>query len=231
MRINEFNQPIGQSVENHTIGLKVDISELKGQYCTLQHLNALDHLNGLFPLIGPNSPAQQWTYLPMEALANLAAVQTFLEERQNSSDPYMFVVKDNISAEIVGSISFMRIDRTNRSIEVGWVMYGPKMEKSRIATETQYLLMHYVFEELQYRRYEWKCDSLNEKSCKAALRLGFQFEGIFRNAMIYKNRNRDTAWFSMLPEEWENIKPKYEKWLNPNNFDAQGQQVQRLQDC
>lgn len=122
----------------------------------------------------------------------------------------------------------MRIDQQNRVIEVGWVIYSPTLKRSRIATEAQYLLMKYVFETLQYRRYEWKCDSLNKASMQAAKRLGFQFEGIFRRVAVYKGRNRDTAWFSMLEEEWQHMKPKFERWLAPENFDKNGQQLNSL---
>lgn len=231
MYTNALNQPIGRPIKNYTAGQSINIAELKGRYCTVQRLNVAQHMAGLLPLFGPKSLATQWTYLPMEALPDENAVKTFLFDREQSTDPYMFVVKDNASNEIVGSISLMNINQAHRTIEIGWVIYGPKMEKSRIATEAQYLLMRYVFEELQYRRCEWKCDSLNEKSRKAALRLGFQFEGVFRNAMVYKNRNRDTAWFSMLPQEWEGIKVRFENWLHPTNFHAQSQQIKRLQDC
>lgn len=231
MPINEWNQPIGQPVDGFHPGQAVDIVQLQGQYCILQRLNVQEHFEGLQPLLDTSSPPQHWTYLPMDALPDAASVRDFLEKRQSSTDPYMLVVKDKTSGTIVGSICLMQINTTHRSVEVGWVMYGSAMKKSRIATEAQYLLMQYVFEQMQYRRYEWKCDSLNAPSRRAAERLGFKFEGIFRHAMVYKGRNRDTAWFSMLPEEFQAMKVKFQKWLSNDNFDSQGAQIKRLQDC
>lgn len=137
---------------------------------------------------------------------------------------------DKQTQRAIGTFSLMRIDPANRVIEVGAVIYSSQLQRSRIATEAQYLLACYVFEELKYRRYEWKCDSLNERSRRAAERLGFTFEGIFRQAQVYHHRNRDTAWYSMLDSEWKIIKKRLEAWLNPDNFDEQGKQKQRLQD-
>jgi len=128
-------------------------------------------------------------------------------------------------------MSLMRIDENNGVIEVGNIMYSDKLKHTRIATESQYLFASYVFDELGYRRYEWKCDSLNEPSRKAALRLGFTFESIFRNAIIYKNRNRDTAWFSIINTEWSEINRKYISWLSPSNFDELGKQKKSLKGC
>lgn len=124
----------------------------------------------------------------------------------------------------IGTFALMRIDPDNRVIEVGWVIYSPQLAQTRIATEAQFLLAQYVFETLQYRRYEWKCDSLNAPSRKAAERLGFIFEGIFRQAQVYYGRNRDTAWFSMLDCEWAEKKKRLQQWLSEDNFDENGQQ-------
>ena len=128
----------------------------------------------------------------------------------------------------MGTLALMRIDPKNRVIEVGWVNYSPTLQRTRMATEAQYLLAKYVFETLQYRRYEWKCDSLNAPSRRAAERLGFVYEGMFRQAVVYKGRSRDTAWFAMLDKEWEGNKRALEQWLSPDNFDSQGKQRQSL---
>ena len=135
-----------------------------------------------------------------------------------------FAIVDKPSGRAVGYASLMRIDVTNRVIEVGNILYTPALQRTAGATEAMYLLARYVFEELGYRRYEWKCNALNEPSRKAALRLGFTFEGIFRQHFIVKGRNRDTAWFSMLDSEWPAIKADFEHWLDPANFDAAGRQ-------
>ncbi len=119
----------------------------------------------------------------------------------------------------------MRIDFENRAMEIGWVVYSDLLKRSRVATEAQYLAMKYVFEELHYRRYEWKCDHLNRPSHNAALRLGFTYEGMFRNAAVYKGRTRDTDWFSIIDSEWPKRKKRLELWLSPQNFDATGKQI------
>src|SRR5207248_8753548 len=132
---------------------------------------------------------------------------------------------DRKSERAVGYASFMRVEPVHRSIEVGNILYTPLLQRTRAGTEAMYLMARHVFEELEYRRYEWKCDALNEPSRRAALRLGFQFEGIFRQHMIVKGRNRDTAWFSMLDCEWPERREAVERWLHPDNFDAEGTQL------
>jgi RimJ/RimL family protein N-acetyltransferase len=126
--------------------------------------------------------------------------------------------------------TFMRIDRANGAIEVGNINYSPLLQRKPAATEAMFLMMSRAFDELGYRRYEWKCDSLNAPSRAAALRLGFQYEGLFRQAVIYKGRNRDTTWFSMIDSEWPALRSAYEQWLAPENFDAQGRQKRKLSE-
>jgi RimJ/RimL family protein N-acetyltransferase len=139
-------------------------------------------------------------------------------------------VIDSASGKAVGTFALMRIDPVNGVIEVGHVVYSPRLKRTRIATEAMFLLMQYVFDELGYRRFEWKCDSLNGPSRAAALRYGFTFEGIFRQAIVYRQRNRDTAWFSVIDSEWPVLRPSYTRWLSDANFDAEGGQVERLAD-
>lgn len=143
-------------------------------------------------------------------------------------DSYFFGIWNKEHSKVLGTLALMRNDRQNGVIEVGYVIYSQQLKKSIQATEAQYLLAKYVFENLGYRRYEWECDSLNEPSKLAAKRLGFEYEGTFRQAIIYKNRNRDTSWFSMLDCEWERNKKRLEKWLSPDNFDQDGKQLLSL---
>ncbi|WP_105247957.1 GNAT family N-acetyltransferase [Streptococcus suis] len=154
--------------------------------------------------------------------------QDYFQTLLNSTDPYYFAIIDQATNQAVGTFALMRIDTSHRSIEVGWVIFSPQLQRTRQATEAHYLLMNYVFEELGYRRYEWKCDSLNQASQAAAKRLGFTYEGTFRQALVYKGRNRDTAWFSLLDHEWPDRKHALENWLADSNFDGQGQQKQPL---
>ncbi|WP_246118180.1 GNAT family N-acetyltransferase [Corynebacterium canis] len=143
-------------------------------------------------------------------------------------DPFTFTVVENATGNAVGTIALMRIDCANGSIEVGNVTFSPAIQRTAISTEAQFLLMNYIFESLGYRRYEWKCDSYNAPSINAAKRLGFQYEGTFRNAVVYNGRSRDTAWFSITDSEWQILRPGYRRWLSPDNF-KNGKQVMRLQ--
>jgi RimJ/RimL family protein N-acetyltransferase len=161
----------------------------------------------------------------------LEDLKTVVQSKASSEDPFYFAVIDNKTEKIVGYVTLMRIDTKNRIVEVGNVMFSPLLQRSRASTETHYLLAKYVFDQLGYRRYEWKCDNFNTPSKRAAIRLGFTFEGIFRQGMIYKNRSRDTAWFSIIDSDWPVVKSGFESWLNDVNFDEAGKQVRRLEDC
>lgn len=151
-----------------------------------------------------------------------------MNTRIESQDPYFFAIIDKATGKALGILSLLRINTKASSIEVGHIHYSSLLKRTRIATEVQYLLAKYVFETLEYRRYEWKCDSLNEPSKRAALRLGFTYEGTFRQALVYKGRTRDTDWFSITDKEWPNIKQQYEDWLDEKNFNSDGNQVNKL---
>jgi RimJ/RimL family protein N-acetyltransferase len=150
-------------------------------------------------------------------------------ERAALADPYAYAVID-AEGRAVGIATLMEIRPTMRVIEVGHIVYTPALQRTPLATEAQYLLARYIFEELGYRRYEWKCNALNAPSRRAAERFGFTFEGVFRQHLIVKGRNRDTAWFSMLDSEWPTRKAAFERWLAPGNFDAAGRQNMSLAD-
>ncbi|MNT06522.1 putative ribosomal N-acetyltransferase YdaF [compost metagenome] len=162
--------------------------------------------------------------------ADEAAYRAFAEAAQAGNDPLHHAIIDLETGRAIGTLALMRIDPANGVIEVGFVSFSRQLKRTRIATEAQFLLMRRAFDELGYRRYEWKCDSLNAPSRAAALRLGFQFEGIFRQATVYKGRSRDTAWFSIIDSEWPALRAAYERWLSPDNFDAEGNQRQGLAD-
>jgi RimJ/RimL family protein N-acetyltransferase len=158
------------------------------------------------------------------------AFPTWIDSRIKLDDPYSYAVLDK-SDRVLGLATLMEIRPAMRSIEVGHIVYSPALQRTPLATEAQYLLARYVFETLGYRRYEWKCNSLNTASRRAALRYGFVFEGVLRQHMIAKGRNRDTAYFSMLDSEWPARKHAFERWLAPENFDAAGRQKMRLEQC
>lgn len=229
MRYNDYQQPIGDALPDYCAGETPSVDCLQGRYCRLEKLDAERHGNDLYEVYGPEAPEQSFTYLSLSPVADRAELETLLKRMEESTDPYYLAVIDQ-DGRAVGTLALMRINPAHRVIEVGSVTYGERLKRTRAATEVQYLLAQYVFETLHYRRYEWKCDALNEPSRRAAERLGFTYEGTFRQAVVYKDRNRDTAWYSMLDTEWEQRKHRLLKWLDPKNFDAHGQQRTSLRE-
>jgi RimJ/RimL family protein N-acetyltransferase len=204
---------------------------LEGRYVTLEPLDPAKHTEALWQgLSGAVNKANDslWLYMPDGPFADRAAFEAHMKTKAVSEDPLFFAIVDRKSGNAVGRATLMRIDEPNRVIEVGGIIYTRALQRSRGATEAMYLFARYVFDELGYRRYEWKCNALNDASRKAALRLGFTFEGIFRQHMIIKGKNRDTAWFSMLDSEWPGRKRAFDRWLDEDNFDAEGRQKTRL---
>ena len=227
MFYNEFQQPIGAPLPDFRPGALPAIDLLPGRYGRLERLDPARHGADLYTVYGPSAPAGHFTYLSIDPSPDRAHHDARMQQMAASADPYHLAICDE-NGRALGTLALMRIDPKNRVIEVGWVCYGPALQRSRLATEAQYLLMAYVFDVLHYRRYEWKCDSLNAPSRRAAERLGFSFEGIFRQALVYKGRNRDTAWFSLLDSEWPARRARLERWLDPNNFDGAGRQLAPL---
>lgn len=199
---------------------------LQGSSVTLTPLDAAAHAEDLFEAL--RGADHLWTYLTYGPFGDLAALQAHVSETAESLDPFFFAIVDNASQRAVGRAALMRIEPQHRVIEVGHILYSPRLQRTRGATEAMYLLARHVFEDLGYRRYEWKCHAQNAASRAAALRLGFTFEGIFRQHMIVKGRNRDTAWFSMLDGEWPARRREFERWLSAGNFDADGRQKSPL---
>ena len=201
-----------------------------GQYCRIELINPEKHGDQLYASDMLDADGANWTYLFQDLPTDRAEYQKYLETIAASTDPLFHTIVDAESGEAVGMAALMRIDPANGAIEVGNIRYSPRLQRKPAATEAMYLFMKRVFDELGYRRYEWKCDSLNAPSKSAAQRLGFVYEGEFRQAVIYKGRNRDTSWFAMIDREWPALKAAYETWLSADNFAADGQQKQRLAD-
>jgi RimJ/RimL family protein N-acetyltransferase len=198
--------------------------QLGGARVTLVPLDAALHADALAEgACGPGSESL-WTYLFEGPFRDPAQFRAHIENKAASQDPLFFAIVGNETRRATGYASLMRIEPAHRCIEVGSILYTPKLQRTPAATEAMFLLARYVFEDLGYRRYEWKCNSLNQPSLRAALRLGFIFEGVFRQHMIVKGQNRDTAWFSMLDHEWPTRKAAFERWLAPSNFDENGVQ-------
>jgi RimJ/RimL family protein N-acetyltransferase len=223
-------RPIGPLVDSHPARRPERVT-LKGRWVTLAPLDPDKHAEALYE--GSNGDAARetvWAYLFDGPCRSPDEFRANIEAKARSADPLFFAVIDNASGRAVGYQTLMRIDAANRVIEVGNIMYTPAMQRTAGATEAQYLFAAYVFDELSYRRYEWKCNALNAPSRRAADRFGFTFEGIFRQHMIVKGRNRDTAWFAMLDSEWPARKAAYQRWLKPDNFDDEGRQKLKLSE-
>ena len=231
MTYNEFQQPIGESLPDYKEGQFPKIQRLEGKYCILEHLSAEKHLSDLYYFYGkPYAELKDWTYLSSSPVANKEELLALLMKQEASTDPYYFVIIDKKGGKTIGTFALMRIDPKNRVIEVGTVIFSKALQRTRMATEAQYLLAKYVFETLRYRRYEWKCDALNAPSRYAAQRLGFIYEGTFRQAIVYKGRTRDTAWFSMIDKEWKGNRQAFEQWLSEDNFTIDGFQKHSLSE-
>jgi RimJ/RimL family protein N-acetyltransferase len=216
-------QPIGSPVDTKP-ARRPERTRLEGRFVRVVPLDAERHLDDLFACMGGPQQAHLWTYMFDGPFGDRGAFAEALKTRQALDDPLFFAVEDRQKGRAVGIASYMRIEPAHRVIEVGGIVFSPALQRKPGATEAMYLMARHVFEDLGYRRYEWKCDALNAPSRRAALRLGFTFEGIFRAHMIIKGRNRDTAWFSITDSEWPARKAAFEAWLAPNNFDADGNQ-------
>lgn len=227
-RTNAFGQAIGFPVDHWTERVRPSRTPMVGRYCRLEPLNAERHAEDLYEAFTEAPDERDWTYLVPQRPTSLPAYRQFLASEALSDDPLRFAVIATDSGKAVGRIALMRIDTLNGVIEVGGISYSPRLQRRPAGTEAIFLCAKRVFDELGYRRFEWKCDSLNAASRAAALRYGFTFEGIFRQVMVYHGRNRDTAWYSMLDSEWPLARDAFESWLAPDNFDKQGRQRRSL---
>ncbi len=225
---NELGQPIGQSLADWTPAGLPTRMPLTGRFCTLLPVDVDLHAQDLFDAFRADREDRIWTYLPYGPFENIDDLHHWLTQTCLGRDPFFHAIIDHRTGTAAGLASFLRIEPKIGVIEVGHINYAPQLQRSAAATEAMFLLMCTVFNTLGYRRYEWKCDALNAPSRAAAKRLGFTFEGIFRQATIYKQRNRDTAWFSILDSEWPALMQAYEKWLQPENFDGNAHQKQPL---
>jgi RimJ/RimL family protein N-acetyltransferase len=218
------------------IGIAVDPSPapppqptvLTGRVVTLQPFDRAGHAEALYQATHGPEQEDLWRYMSEGPFAGRVDFDLAFDRNAGSADPLFFAIVDNATGVAVGQASYLRIEPRHRVIEVGNIIFTPALQRSRGATEAMYLMARHAFEDLGYRRYEWKCNALNQPSRRAALRLGFVFEGVFRQHMIIKGRNRDTAWFSMLDSEWPLRRANFERWLAPSNFDQAGGQVLSL---
>ena len=222
--INDVGQPIGEALPEFSPRPRPERKTLPGRTCRLEPVDVDKHADDAFDayLLAPDG--SDWTYLPTERFTDRDAYRAHIAAAQASEDPLYFAIVDVATGKAVGTASLLRIDPANGVIEVGWIAYSPLIKRTPMGTEAMYLFMRYCMDDLGYRRYEWKCNALNAPSCRAAVRYGFTFEGIFRQAAVVKQRNRDTAWYSILDSEWPAVRSAFERWLDPSNFDSDGQQ-------
>ncbi len=202
---------------------------MTGRWCRVEPLDGSTHATDLFAANSRDMQGRMWTYLNEQPFASEADYRAWVERAAAGDDPLFFAIVDLASGEAHGLASYLRIEPGDGVIEVGNITYSPLLQRTTAATEAMYLMMRRAFDELGYRRYEWKCNALNAGSRSAALRLGFTYEGTFRQARVVKGRNRDTAWYSITDAEWPRIRTAFEAWLDPANFDAAGHQLSPLE--
>jgi RimJ/RimL family protein N-acetyltransferase len=227
-QLNHLDQPIGGPLPGWEARPKPPRTAMDGRVGRVEPLDPSRHAADLLAANAEGRDGRNWTYLPYGPFTRDDDYRNWLERVCRGDDPLFHAIVARDSGRAVGVASLMRIDPANGVIEVGGINYSPRLQRRPAATEAMYLLMRRVFDELGYRRYEWKCDALNAPSRAAAARLGFRFEGIFRQAIVYKGRSRDTAWFSIIDGEWPALKAAFERWLDPANFDDMGRQKRRL---
>ena len=202
--------------------------KLNGKYCFLEPVNIKKHSKDLFKNFSLDKKGIDWTYMPTGPYKTEKSLKKYLKAKNFTGNPFFYAIYSKRLKAYCGLASYLRIKPQIGTIEVGWITYAPNLQRTVEATEAMYLMMKNAFESLGYRRYEWKCDNLNKRSKKSALRLGFKYEGLFRQATIYKKRNRDTAWFSIIDKEWKKLKKGYQRFLKPSNFDKNYEQLKKL---
>jgi RimJ/RimL family protein N-acetyltransferase len=204
-------------------------ARLEGHYCRLEPLDPVRHGDDLFAASMAQGAEDRFRYLP-DSPQDRTSFDLWLHRAAAMDDPMFYAVIDLPSGRCEGRQALMRITPEHGVIEIGNILWGPAIARSRVATEALFLFARHVFDELGYRRFEWKCNARNEPSMRAARRFGFTFEGVFRQHMVVKGQSRDTAWFAMVDAEWPSLRQAFERWLEPANFDRQGRQKLRLAD-
>jgi RimJ/RimL family protein N-acetyltransferase len=225
---NHLGQPIGFPVTGWAARQKPPHTPMAGRYCRTEPLDPERHGRALYAANSEDREGRMWTYLPWGPYSAFEDYLGAIETVARMDSRVTYTVIDAASEKAVGVASYLNINLTAGSIEVGAIAYSPALQKTQAGTEAMFLMMRRVFDELGYRRYEWKCNSLNAPSRAAAARYGFRFEGIFRQADVVKGHNRDTAWLSITDSEWPAIKAAFERWLDPANFDGDGLQRESL---
>lgn len=228
-RLNALGQPIGAPVDGWTPRPRPSIEHLEGRVVRLERLDPDRHGRALWEANALDTTGANWTYLSVGPFDTFEAYDAWLRGVAPGADPYFLAIVDRATGRPVGVASYLRIDPGAGAIEVGHINFSPLAQRTPLATEAMFLMMRHAFA-LGYRRYEWKCDALNAPSRAAAERFGFTYEGLFRQALVYKGRNRDTAWYAIVDGDFPAIAAAFEAWLAPDNFDEHGRQRRRLAD-
>lgn len=226
---NDLGQPVGPSLADWNAPARPARETMEGRVCRLEPLAPERHADALHAANAQDKEGRSWTYLPYGPFESFERYRAWLQAMSQSDDPLLFAIIRKSDGRAVGVAGYLRIAPASGSIEVGHLHFSEQLKRSPVATEAMFLMMKNVFE-LGYRRYEWKCDALNAHSCAAARRLGFTYEGTFRQAAIYKGRSRDTAWFSIIDTEWPLLFSAFSQWLAADNFDDLGEQRARLSE-
>jgi len=220
---NSLAQPLGDLLADWEPAVRPRREVMTGEHCRLEPVNPGKHVESLYAANNNDTEGRMWTYLPYGPFASFEQYKSWLNDVSKTDDPLFYAIIDIPSGLALGLASYLRIDVNNGCIEVGHLAYAPALQRTIVATEAMFLMMAQAFR-LGYRRYEWKCNALNSPSRRAAERLGFQYEGIFRQALVMKGRNRDTAWYSVIDKEWPALEKIYKTWLAKDNFDEHGMQ-------
>jgi len=202
--------------------------KLIGKYCFLEPKNSKKHSKDLFKNFSLDKKGIDWTYMPTGPYKSEISLKKYLKDKNHTGSPFFYAIYSKRLKTYCGLASYLRIKPQIGTIEAGYISYAPNLQRTAEATEAMYLMMKNVFDDLGYRRYEWKCDNLNQRSKNSALRFGFKYEGVFRQATIYKKRNRDTAWFAIIDKDWKKIKVSFNKFLNKSNFNKNFTQKKKL---
>jgi RimJ/RimL family protein N-acetyltransferase len=229
--LSPFGDPIGFPVPGWSERPRPPARAMEGRFVRLEPIDPAQHAAALFAANSHDVGGRNWTYMPYGPFERLADYEAWMHASCLGDDPLFHAVIDRAGGQAVGVASYLRIEPKVGVIEVGHIHFSPLLQGRPGSTEAMALMAARVFDELGYRRYEWKCDALNAPSRRAALRLGFQYEGTFRQATIYKGRNRDTAWFAMTDKDWPAVRAAFQAWLDPANFDETGRQRRRLEEC
>jgi RimJ/RimL family protein N-acetyltransferase len=225
---NQFGQLLGHLVENWIPCQRPARAPIQGRYCILEPIEINKHAVKLFDVLAIDNQGESWTYLPYGPFDTISEFKDWLIKTMSDNDTLLYAILDIKTQEPIGISGYLRMNPEHGVIEIGHLHFSALLKQTSLATEAIYLMLQHAFDELKFRRCEWKCNDLNEPSRRAAERFGFTFEGIFRQNYVFKNRNRDTAWFSIIDNEWPILKEKFDKWLHPNNFSAAGKQILKL---